>query len=299
MKHLADENGIVCLQKFTGLQVTPSDADMDDVAVCACIDVETTGLSVVSDKVIEIGIQVVAFNKKSGEIVEMLDSYESLNDPGCPIPQEASATNGIYDSHVKGHHIDWFKVKEICESVDFCVAFNAGFDCKFVFAGCKGATGQGPKALWVCALNQVKWSDVPARKLEVLAAWNGYWYDAHRALIDVQMTLQLLELNGHLVKLHELHNKPTYEVQVSGGPRDEASLAKLKTQERRFEWDRTRTLWWRSVPSKQEAIDLVRYLDKYYDGRNMSAVKEVPPGQQFGITERIEYSQDLRKVWGV
>jgi len=302
MKHLADERNVVRLYKFERLETTwrKLEYGMDDVGICACIDVETTGLDPSNDKVVEIAIQVVVFHKKTNAIVELLDSYESLNDPGFPIPPEASATHGIYDAHVKGHHIDWDRVLQMCESVDFCVAFNASFDCKFVQAGCiAGSPGRAPDAVWVCALNQVRWPHAPAKKLEVLAAWNGYWYDAHRAMVDVHMTLKLLEIQELLTPLLIASTSPSYEVQVSGGPRDEKSLAKLKTAERRFEWDRARTLWWRTVSTKEEAIDLVRYLDKYYDGKNQSVVREVQPENRFGLGGWMFDDKDMRKVWGV
>lgn len=297
MKHLAGSDGVVRLNKFEKLEVPSKEYDPAHVVVCACLDTETTGLNPTQDDIIEIAICVVAFDVRTGLIVDILDEYASLNDPGRPIPPEASATHGIYDAHVKGYKIDWDRVAEILSSVDFVIAFNANFDCKFVQAAYHKAGGTAPEALWVCALNQVKWTDVPARKLEIIAAWNGYWYDAHRAMVDVHMTLKLLDAKCSLPNLYYLADKPTYEVQVTGGPRDEKSLSKLKTPERRFEWDKTRTMWWRVASTKEEAVALVRYLDDYYDGRNQCAVREINPKSRYGFIN--EYGRDMRKEWGV
>ena len=56
-------------------------------------DLETTGLSVGEDKVIEIAYEKILPN---GEIV----SYCQRINPGKPIPEEASRINGIYDKDV-------------------------------------------------------------------------------------------------------------------------------------------------------------------------------------------------------
>jgi DNA polymerase-3 subunit alpha (Gram-positive type) len=86
-------------------------------------DLETTGVDRAKDKIIELG----AVKIEKGKIVE---SFSCLVNPECPIPEGASAVNGIYDDMVS----DKLTFKEIVG--DFykftrnatLVAHNAPFD---------------------------------------------------------------------------------------------------------------------------------------------------------------------------
>lgn len=303
MKHLADANGVVHLRQFQGIALPPVDIDNYPgvVGFCAVVDTETTGVAHYSDKIIEIAVLVAAFDVASGKLLEVLDRYESLNDPGMPIPAAATAVNGITDEQVRGQHIDWAHVSEMLSSVDFCVAHNAEFDTRFV----KLAIGQhvptAPESIWVCSLNQLKWPGLPNRQLGTLGLWDGFWYEAHRAMMDVEALAQVLHDSERFGDLARIATEPSYEVQVSGGPRDDESLNKLKTAERRFTWDKTRTMWWRVVSTKEEAIDVVRYLDNYYPGRNESRVVGIKPQRRYspGFAVYINNGADFRREWGI
>lgn len=91
-------------------------------------DLETTGLSVKTDAVIEISaIKVIG-----GKVV---DEFSTLVNPGMPIPYYASSVNGITDRMVK----DAPRIKEALSSfLDFAgdeilVGHNiSGFDMKFI-----------------------------------------------------------------------------------------------------------------------------------------------------------------------
>lgn len=60
-----------------------------------CFDLETTGLDPEKDQIIE-----VAAARFNGDAI--LESYESLIDPGCPIPEESMKIHHITDEMVKG-----------------------------------------------------------------------------------------------------------------------------------------------------------------------------------------------------
>lgn len=91
-------------------------------------DIETTGLTPVMDRIIEIGA-VKCLNRK------IIDTFQALIDPGVPIPTEVSAINGITDDMVKGREtINDVLPKFISfleESV--AVAHNAPFDVGFIY----------------------------------------------------------------------------------------------------------------------------------------------------------------------
>ena len=64
-------------------------------AVFVCVDCETTGLSTTEDRIIEVALVKFSFE---GEV----DRFESLIDPGCPIPAASTEIHNITDDMVVG-----------------------------------------------------------------------------------------------------------------------------------------------------------------------------------------------------
>lgn len=60
-----------------------------------CIDCETTGLDPENDRIIEVAAVIFTFDS-------IVDSYETLVDPGCPITAESMAIHHITDAMVQG-----------------------------------------------------------------------------------------------------------------------------------------------------------------------------------------------------
>jgi DNA polymerase-3 subunit epsilon len=92
-------------------------------------DLETTGTKPSEDMIIEVG--AVLFDG-----ARAVKGFGKLVDPGCPIPPDASAVNGITDEMVQGKP----KIKDVLSDfAAFCgdlplVAHNAPFDYKFLLA---------------------------------------------------------------------------------------------------------------------------------------------------------------------
>ncbi len=90
-------------------------------------DLETTGVDPSKDHIIEIG--AVKFSDS-----QVVDGYGQLINPGCPIPAEAKAVNGITDDMVLDKPIIEDVLPEFatfCEDLPL-VAHNASFDYKFL-----------------------------------------------------------------------------------------------------------------------------------------------------------------------
>ena len=125
---LSDINNDIKLYKYEGkdlkpninYKVEPIDAKSDKIRI-SFLDVETTGLDKGEDSIIEIAIKCVELTKEDGNNLVVVDSYESFQDPGRPIPEEATEINGISDTMVKDQSIDWNKVKEIFIPVLFVI----------------------------------------------------------------------------------------------------------------------------------------------------------------------------------
>ena len=99
--------------------------EFDDEMVV--FDIETTGLSNRTCKIIEIG----AVKIKGGEIIDRMDIFV---DPECPIPEEITNLTSITDEMVKGAPKEKEAVEKFLEFADGCmlIAHNANFDVGFI-----------------------------------------------------------------------------------------------------------------------------------------------------------------------
>lgn len=152
-------------------------------------DIETTGLSSVTDKIIEIG----AVRCKNGEI---LDRFDTFVDPEMPIPDEITRLTSIADEMVAGAP----KIKEALQMfLDFCgdtvtVAHNASFDTGFIRTACV-ENGLEFKNTYVDTLAMSRFVNTDLKKHN-LDALKEYFkledFHHHRACDDAEITSKIL-----------------------------------------------------------------------------------------------------------
>ncbi|MCI7107949.1 MAG: PolC-type DNA polymerase III [Agathobacter sp.] len=143
-------------------------------------DLETTGFSPETNKIIEIG----AVKVQNGEIV---DRFSTFVNPGVPIPFRIEQLTSINDSMV----IDAPSIEQILpEFMEFCegcvmVAHNADFDMSFIKMNCRRqGIACNPTIVDTVALARVLLSNLNRFKLDTVAKALGVSLDNHHRAVD-------------------------------------------------------------------------------------------------------------------
>ena len=161
-----------------------------EVTFCV-VDLETTGGSPADSRITEIGAVKVRGDERLG-------IFESLVNPGIPIPRSITHLTGIDDPMVAGAPpIEWV-LPSFAEFARGCVivAHNASFDVAFLNAAF-GRLEYGPlPSPHVCTARlarRVVWPDVPNVRLRTLAQYfRTAARPTHRALPDAETTSEVL-----------------------------------------------------------------------------------------------------------
>ena len=156
------------------------------------IDVETTGLSIENDDVIQLAMLPFEYEAESGRILAVHKSlaFDRLREPAMPISEEASIITGITDDMVTGKHIDESDVAVVVANANLIIAHNASFDRPMV-EHLWHCFSEKP---WACTLSSVDWlrEGYGSGKLDYLGMQFGWFYDGHRAMADCEACLALL-----------------------------------------------------------------------------------------------------------
>lgn len=155
---------------------------MRDVIVA--VDLETTGLDPARDRIIEIG--AVKFQGS-----EILDEWQTLVNPGCPIPAFITRLTGITTQAVEDAPPVASVLPDLRRFIGSAplLAHNVRFDQSFLWA--EGLRIDNP-VIDSYVLSSVLMPDVPRYSLTSLASLLGVGAsDAHRAINDAHMTVAL------------------------------------------------------------------------------------------------------------
>ena len=207
------------------------------------LDTETTRLDARQERVIELALLSVQIDSVSGLPVGPVEVYESFEDPGKPIPPAITEITGIDDAMVRGQRADDARVAQLVQAADLVVAHNAAFDRPFVEARWPVFADKA----WNCSFAGIDWKQEGSgsAKLEFLAHERGWFYDAHRALVDCHALLQVLATplkNGQTgwQRLLEGAQQPRYKLRANGAPFE----AKDALKARGYRWDSDQRVWW-------------------------------------------------------
>ena len=215
----------------------------DHVAVV--LDVETTGLDVERDAIIELAIRRFRYDA-DGVITDIDRAYEWREDPGRPISPEITALTGIADADVVGRSIADDVATRLLSSASVVIAHNSRFDRRWV----EKRLPEVPGLAWICSMSQIDWRSrgFDGRGLGYLLCQAGWFHDGHRAIADVDAVIQLLRHRFEdgttaFAELRETGAKPTWMIRAVGA----AFAVKDILRERVYRWDGERKVWWREV----------------------------------------------------
>jgi len=248
------------------------------------LDTETTGVNRANDKIIELALKMATFEKSSGIIVSIDQVYESFNDPGEEISQEITMLTGISNDMVQEQSIDWGMVDTIINDADIVVAHNASFDRAFV----EKHSSVSPNKIWACSINDIDWlgRGFSSAKQELLCYWHGFYFEAHRAMNDVDALIHLLthssyDIDRPVLELIENSQKPTYIIFATNFNYDPVKKDIVKAN--KYKWNPEERIWYKNVTfdileSEKEWLTGVIY-DFHFEGR----VDEINPVDKYKL----------------
>jgi DNA polymerase-3 subunit epsilon len=238
----------------------------------------------VNDKIIELALKMTTFEKSSGMIISIDKVYESFNEPGEEISQEITILTGISNDMVQGQSIDWEMVDTILKDADIIVAHNASFDRAFV----DKHSSVSPNKTWACSINDIDWlgRGFSSSKQELLCYWHGFYFEAHRALNDVDALIHLLthssyDVDRPVLELIENSQKLTYVIFATNFNYDPVKKDIVKAN--KYKWNASEKIWYKNVnfdnlESEKEGLTAVIY-DFNFEGR----VEEINPIDKYKL----------------
>ena len=265
MKKNIDETGkIATLSKFEKLDpTTKSKSDTDKLGII--LDLETTGLSREHDEIIEVAFRPFYFCSQFFEVTSLARKFTLYNEPSSLIREEITEITGITNEMVQGQTIDWAWLRNMLNSADYIICHNASFDRGFLDTMLeKQGVPPTEDSIWSCSMKQIDWQSFcrPSKALEVLCAWSGFFYDSHRAHIDVDALLHLLRKENRISELIENSSTADYRVFAMNSPRDMNHLLKRRW----YRWDPNVNMWWKNFSIEEEAEKETVWLKENING---------------------------------
>ncbi len=160
--------------------------------IFVCVDCETTGLDPAADQIIEIAAVVFSFD-------QTLQTFDTLVDPGCPIPESSIAIHHIDNSMVAGKPKIQDVLPQILHLIDrhIIVGHGIGLDIAFLLEAAKQnsipcSLSNNP-ALDTLRMARL-YGESPTNSLERLREhFNIASEGAHRAMNDVIVNIEVFK----------------------------------------------------------------------------------------------------------
>lgn len=248
-----------------------SDAESQPCRIGILLDVETTGLDTSSDEVIELGMVKFTY-LPTGEVVHVIDTFSSLNEPKKLIPEDVTNLTGITDEMVAGHKINEADVNAFASGASVVIAHNASFDRRFA----ERYWLTFVEKQWACSVNNIEWRKhgFEGSRLGYLLAGIGMFHEAHRAVDDCRALLEVLAFvppsagKSSLALILESARRNTVRIWAERSPFD----LKDELKKRGYRWssgeDGRPKSWYIDIDQDKHAGELT-YLRQHIYGREV------------------------------
>jgi len=265
MKKNLDKTGKkAILHKFEKLKETTAEKSAED-KLAIVLDLETTGLSREHDEIIEVAFRPFYFCSKTFKVTKLARKFILYNEPSSPIREEITRITGITDEMVKGESVDWAWLRNMLNSADYVICHNAAFDRGFLENTLEKSGNQPTdNTVWACSMKQIDWQEFcrPSKALEVLCAWSGFFYDSHRAHVDIDALLHLLREESKIEEIISNASTPDYRVFAMNSPREMNHLLKRRW----YRWDPSVSMWWKNTSTEKDAEKETEWLKDNLEG---------------------------------
>lgn len=236
------------------------------------VDVETTGMQWMVDRIIEFAGVPFTFGKESGRIIEIGAPFVSLEDPGRPVPPDIVRLTRITDDMVAGQRIDDARVHDLAGRAQLVIAHNAKFDRPFLEARFPVFSDKH----WACSINDVPWEAHGMGSVKLgwlLMEHAGLYFRAHRAEDDCLAAIHVLATpfadDGSLPMRHLLESsrRQTVLVRAVNAPFDTKELLKA----RNYQWDNGTherpKAWQKEIAEDAQGSELAWLRETIYKGK--------------------------------
>lgn len=209
------------------------------------VDVETMGLDIEQDPIIELGLRRFRYDS-NGVITKIDRAYLWREDPGRPIPPEITKITGLADADVAGQAIDVEAVLRLISSSCLCIAHHAAFDRPRIERRVPELTGHP----WACTMVEIPWAEhgFEGLRLSTLLNGCGFFHTPHRAVDDVDAVIGLLRHSFDdgrtaLSLMLGRASQPSWVVRALGASFD----VKDHLKARGYHWDPDSRFWCREI----------------------------------------------------
>lgn len=162
----------------------------DKIAII--VDVETTGLDLERDEIIEIGMVAFSYGD-DGRPKKAIGTFSALQQPQRPVSPAITELTGISNDDVAGKIIDRKAVEAFIQPSALVIAHNAAFDRPF----CERLTDVFAEKSWACSMSEINWRarGFEGSKLAYILSQFRRFHDGHRAMDDCVALFDILASN--------------------------------------------------------------------------------------------------------